>query len=336
MIFPPMRWPKGVPRATSWRSTTTSPPTRSRCLRSWPVRSPPARREAVRPTKATWTRGVPPCVVPVPSPGWFGSPMVAPHLMAGIPVSETPGSRPETRLDGEGHEQVFVGRERHTEVGALADELLPQGLSESGVADDRGQTGHAESVFVVRSREGVHGVAPVPTKILLLGGGNDEAVHRVIGQKRAKRVQARTAVPPDGGEKGQTNAMLIEEGGAPAGQVGSQPAELSPRRHGSASAGSAAERRVLDGGRYPSDIGDVEVGPRRDDLVDPVEDVGAQTELERRKLGFEVLHGARPDDGRRDGRVLEDEAQRQLEQAQPGAVSHHYPGGHRVEHLPVS
>jgi hypothetical protein len=113
------------------------------------------------------------------------------------------------------------------------------------------------NVMAVVSREGVHGVAPVPTKILLLEGGNDEAVHRVMGQQRAKRVQARPAVPPDGGEKGQTHTVLIEEFPATDAQVGAQPDELTPRRHAHNGAHRDEARQPR---RFPARAGQI---PRR-------------------------------------------------------------------------
>ena len=49
-------------------------------------------------------------------------------------------------------------------------------------------------------------------------------------------------------------------------------------------AGSPAQVLVRDGGGHPADVGVVEVGAGRNDLVDAVEHVGAEAQFERRQL----------------------------------------------------
>src|SRR5215216_2386424 len=71
------------------------------------------------------------------------------------------------------------------------------------------------------------------------------------------------------------------------------------------------QRRVL-----PARIGVVQVHARWHDLVDAVEELVGELHLGGRQLRLEVLHGARTDDRRGDGRMADDEGERQLDQAE--------------------
>jgi hypothetical protein len=67
-------------------------------------------------------------------------------------------------------------------------------------------------------------------------------------------------------------------------------------------AGSTATSGRLERGAGPATIGGVEVDARRDDLVDAVEYGVVEDHVRRRELALEMLHRARADDRRRDGR----------------------------------
>jgi len=71
----------------------------------------------------------------------------------------------------------------------------------------------------------------------------------------------------------------------------------------------------------PPSVGGIEVHARRDDLVDAVQHGLVQDDVGRGELAFEMLHGARPDDRRGDGRVIGDERDRELDERDPGLVS---------------
>src|ERR1700722_13345804 len=60
--------------------------------------------------------------------------------------------------------------------------------------------------------------------------------------------------------------------------------------------------------------------PRRDELVDPVEDVRGQGDLGAGQLGLQLLHGARADDRGSNGRMIDDERDGQLDEGQAGLV----------------
>ena len=62
--------------------------------------------------------------------------------------------------------------------------------------------------------------------------------------------------------------------------------------------------------------------PGRHDLVDPVQDRRVETDVGRRQLGLELLHGAGSDDGGADRRVLEHEGQGQLDHGEAGGIGH--------------
>ena len=84
----------------------------------------------------------------------------------------------------------------------------------------------------------------------------------------------------------------------------------------SAAARGGLQRRVL-----PAAVGGVEVRPRRDDLVDPVEHVvGRAATSAAPQLGLELLHRPRADDRRGHRRVADDERERQLDQRDPGLL----------------
>ena len=58
----------------------------------------------------------------------------------------------------------------------------------------------------------------------------------------------------------------------------------------------------------------------RDDLVDAVEDRGVEDDVAGRELGFELLHGARAEDGGSDGWVVEHEGDRHLDERDSNLV----------------
>src|SRR5487761_1576377 len=86
-------------------------------------------------------------------------------------------------------------------------------------------------------------------------------------------------------------------------------------RPGSVDAVAAAAGRLLDPRGSPPGVGDIEVLARGHDFVDAVEDVSVEDDLRRLEQGGQLVHGARPDDGRSDGRVVEGEDHGQLGQA---------------------
>ena len=69
------------------------------------------------------------------------------------------------------------------------------------------------------------------------------------------------------------------------------------------------QRRVL-----PAAVGRVDVHPRRDDLVDPVQQRVLDDEVRRGQLTLELLHRPRADDRRGDRRVPRDPRDRQLDE----------------------
>src|ERR1022692_204637 len=79
---------------------------------------------------------------------------------------------------------------------------------------------------------------------------------------------------------------------------------------------AAAQRRVGQRRRLVPAVRRVEVGARRHDLIDLIQDVGGQDGVGRTKLALQMLHRPRSDDGRGDGRVAEHEGQRQVDQGQ--------------------
>src|SRR5580693_6045389 len=84
---------------------------------------------------------------------------------------------------------------------------------------------------------------------------------------------------------------------------------------------SAAPRRAVgEPGPVPTGVALVDVGARRDDLVDAVEHVRAQLALERRQLALELLDRARADDRGGDGGVVGDERERHLYQRHTGLL----------------
>src|SRR3954447_4214324 len=82
---------------------------------------------------------------------------------------------------------------------------------------------------------------------------------------------------------------------------------IAVSRRGSAAAGGGLQRWA-----GPAVVGRVEGDPGGDDLVDAVQDVVGEHDVGGRELGFEVIHGSRPDDRGGDGRVAQDEGDRHL------------------------
>src|SRR4051794_37960347 len=74
-------------------------------------------------------------------------------------------------------------------------------------------------------------------------------------------------------------------------------------------ASAAAPPGAGDGRGHVPRVGPGEVRAGRDDVVDGVEQLVVEADLVRAELTLEVLHRARPDDGRRDARVLQHEGQ---------------------------
>src|SRR3954454_5019510 len=64
----------------------------------------------------------------------------------------------------------------------------------------------------------------------------------------------------------------------------------------------------------PAAVGGIDVQSRRDDLVDPVEDVVAERHVRRGELGLQVLHRPRADDRRRHRGMADDEGERHLDE----------------------
>src|SRR5439155_21218159 len=74
---------------------------------------------------------------------------------------------------------------------------------------------------------------------------------------------------------------------------------------------TASERRLFDGGRCPTRVGEAEVRPRPDDLVDAVEQLLVEADVGRSELALELLQIGRANDRRRHRRVIEDERDRE-------------------------
>lgn len=70
----------------------------------------------------------------------------------------------------------------------------------------------------------------------------------------------------------------------------------------------------------PAVVGDVDRGAGGDDLVDAVQHVIAELDVGGGELGFEVAHGARPNNCRGHGGVTQDERKRELDQGEAGIL----------------
>ena len=77
---------------------------------------------------------------------------------------------------------------------------------------------------------------------------------------------------------------------------------------------AAARGGIIEVRRAPAGVGRVQVRSRRDDRVDPVEDVVRELDLQRPDLPFELLKRPRADDRRGDRRVPNHERERKVDQ----------------------
>src|ERR1700704_2327956 len=84
--------------------------------------------------------------------------------------------------------------------------------------------------------------------------------------------------------------------------------------------GLPPSRRRLQSWTLPSAVGRVDVRAGREDLVDAVEQCLVEGDVRRGELAVQMLHRARPDDRRRDGRVVEHERDGELDERDPCLV----------------
>src|SRR4029077_8123547 len=80
--------------------------------------------------------------------------------------------------------------------------------------------------------------------------------------------------------------------------------------------GRAAPLRSVEPPAAPAGVDGVQVRSRRDDLVDRIENVGAENDVGSVELALELLHRARADDRRRDGRMAKDEGESEVDERQ--------------------
>jgi len=102
-----------------------------------------------------------------------------------------------------------------------------------GVVNQPGFPGDVKLVASgLRLRKALQSVPAVPQQIgPLRRGWGDEHTQAVVREDGTHRVEARGAVPPDGGEEGQPDLELKEQRAADICQVGLGRGELLPRHH---------------------------------------------------------------------------------------------------------
>src|SRR5271166_255566 len=81
-----------------------------------------------------------------------------------------------------------------------------------------------------------------------------------------------------------------------------------------------AQRAVGEPGRVPAAIVRVDVHTGRHDLVDLVENVGAERRVKGWELTLKLVHGARADDRRSHRWMAQDERERHLDQRDAGLL----------------
>src|SRR5438128_1344025 len=136
---------------------------------------------------------------------WF------PYGVLRVRVAVAGGLGQQAPVDLELEQYVGVGRKRGSELRALVDELLPKVVTQHLICDDLRPPSHVEGVLVVRARKRMHRKAAVTPKIVLLGRGDDEGEHRIIGEQRTYRMEARSGVLADRRKEGKPHPVLIQQ-----------------------------------------------------------------------------------------------------------------------------
>jgi len=140
------------------------------------------------------------------------------------------GPRQHRRLQVE-FEQVLLLTRRGQGAGALGGELPGQLVPDLRLGDVAGHTAQVEGVLVVVEGERVHRITPVAVEISLFGRRDDECVQPGPGEQRAHRMQPWPAIGPHRAEERQADAVVVQQAGSLAGQVGLLGLEVRPRDH---------------------------------------------------------------------------------------------------------